>query len=99
VGYSLLAHTIVYPGVADATSRMVFSGNQNLYVGEVPRATQMPVGFDQLSRQIRATTGCMVTGLRDPKTGQERVNPGSDTIVTAGMQVLYLGSAPQLERA
>lgn len=99
VGYSLLAHTIVYPGVADATSRMVFSGNQNLYVGEVPTATQMPVGFDQLSRQIRATTGCMVIGLRDPKTGQERVNPGSDTIVTAGMQVLYLGSAPHLERA
>lgn len=99
VGYSLLAHTIVYPGVADATSRMVFSGNQNLYVGDVPRATEMPVGFYQLSRQIRATTGCMVIGLRDPKTGQEQVNPGSDTIVTAGMQVLYLGSAPQLERA
>ncbi len=29
VGYSLLAHTVVYPGVADATSRMVFGGNQS----------------------------------------------------------------------
>jgi voltage-gated potassium channel len=99
VGYSLLAHTVVYPGVADATSRMVFAGNQNLYVGRVPKGTEMPVRFDRLSGQIRATTGCMVIGIRDPKTGKEQVNPGSDVIVTPGMELLYLGPAPRLESA
>ena len=71
VGYSLLAHTVVYPGVADATSRMVFDGHQNLYVGYIsPTAFDGPRTFDQLITELRASTGCMVIGYRDQKTGE-----------------------------
>lgn len=97
VGYSLLAHTVVYPGVADATSRMVFGGNQNLYVGRLPEGVELPVTFDSLSRQIRASTGCLVIGLRDPKTGVDQVNPGGEELVTQNLELLYLSPSPTLE--
>jgi voltage-gated potassium channel Kch len=97
VGYSLLAHTVVYPGIADATSRLVFGGHQNLYVGRLPEGIEAPVSFDDLSQQIRASTDCLLIGVRDPKTGEEQVNPGGDELVMPGTQLLYLSSEPRLE--
>ena len=99
VGYSLLAHAVAYPGIADATSRVVFAGHQNLYVGSLPKGVRAPAAFDELSREIRAATGCLVVGVRDPMTGQEVVNPAKDELVTPGMEVLYLATEPLLERA
>jgi voltage-gated potassium channel len=96
VGYSLLAHTVVYPGVADATSRMVFDGHQNLYVGLLPEDIEAPATFDQLSREVRASTGCLVIGFRDPETGEEHVNPPSDELVMPGVELLYLSPEPRL---
>lgn len=97
VGYSLLAHTVVYPGVADATSRMVFGGHQNLYVGHLPEAIDGPLTFDQLSRELRSRTGCLVIGYRDPDTGEEQVNPSGDALVQPDMEVLYLSPEPRLK--
>jgi voltage-gated potassium channel Kch len=96
VGYSLLAHTVVYPGVADATSRLVFGGHQNLYVGLLPEGIEAPARFDQLSKQVRASTGCLVIGFRDPETGEEQVNPGSEELVMPGVELLYLAPEPRL---
>jgi voltage-gated potassium channel len=99
VGYSLLAHTVVYPGVADATSRMVFTGNQNLYVGQLPEGVDVPATFDEVSQQIRTAAGCLVIGVRDPNAGTEQVNPRGDELVMPGMEILYLSSEPRLESA
>ena len=96
VGYSLLAHTVVYPGVADATSRMVFAGNQNLYVGRVPGSLETPATFEKVSEQIHTSTGCLVIGVRNPETGKEQINPGADELVMPGMEILYLSSEPRL---
>jgi len=98
VGYSLLAHAAAYPGIADATSRVVFAGHQNLYVGALPENVTAPAAFDELSRKIRVATGCLVIGVRDPTTGQERLNPPRDELVAPGMEVLYLATEPRLER-
>ena len=97
VGYSLLAHTIVYPGVADATSQMVFEGHQNLYVGHLPEAIDEPVSFDRLSQQLRSSTGCLVIGYRDPDTGEEQVNPQGDALVRPDMEILYLSAKPRFK--
>jgi len=99
VGYSLLAHTVVYPGVADATSRMVFGGHQNLYVGPLPEGIETPATFDQLSQQVRASTGCLVIGFRDPETGEEQVNPGREELVMPGVDLLYLAPEPVLVKS
>ncbi len=96
VGYSLLAHAVAYPGVADATSRLVFAGHQNLYVGAMPKAITAPATFDDISRHIREQTGCMVIGVRDPRTGQEHVNPPKEEMIVPGMELLYLSSKPDL---
>lgn len=97
VGYSLLAHAVVYPGVADATSRMVFDGHQNLYVGSLPEYIDSPRTFDELSAEIRATSGCLVIGFRDPVSGKEQVNPKGNVLVEPNMEVLYLSPDPMLE--
>jgi voltage-gated potassium channel len=97
VGYSLLAHTVVYPGVADATSRMVFGGNQNLYVGHLPEQIDEPLTFDALSQRLRAATGCLVIGYRDPETGTEQVNPPGDVLITPNVDLLYLSPEPRLK--
>ncbi len=97
VGYSLLAHTVVYPGVADATSRMVFGGHQNLYVGHLPEGFDTPMTFERLSRELRTARGCLVIGYRDPETGEEQVNPDADAVVEPDMEVLYLSPDPCLE--
>ncbi len=99
VGYSLLAHAVSYPGIADATSRVVFAGHQNLYVGALPTTVTAPIAFDQLSQEMRAATGCLVVGVRDPTTGRERVNPPKDELVAPEMEVLYLATRPLLEQA
>ena len=99
VGYSLLAHTVSYPGVADATSRVVFPGHQNLYVGRVPDDISTPAPFDDLSQQVRDATGCLVIGIRDPVTGEEQVNPPQEKVVVTGMEVLYFATEPRLATA
>jgi hypothetical protein len=99
VGYSLLAHTVVYPGVADATSRMIFDGHQNLYVGLIPEGIEAPAAFDQLSREVRASTGCLVIGFRDPATGEDQLNPAGEQLVMPGVELLYLSPEPRLASA
>ncbi|MBW1907272.1 MAG: NAD-binding protein [Deltaproteobacteria bacterium] len=98
MGYSLLAHAVKYPGIADATSRVVLDGHQNLYVGALPEDVTAPASFDELSRKIRGATGCLVIGVRDPTTGQERVNPQRNELVAPDMEVLYLATEPRLKR-
>jgi hypothetical protein len=96
---ALLAHTVVYPGVADATSRMVFGGHQNLYVGPLPEGIETPATFDQLSQQVRASTGCLVIGFRDPETGEEQANPRREELVMPGVDLLYLAPEPVLMKS
>lgn len=98
VGYSLLAHSVAFPGVADATSRVVFAGHQNLYVGAIPEGVGAPAAFDELSDRVRAQSGCLVIGMRDPSTGEEWVNPPSNAEVGPGMELLYLATEPRLVR-
>jgi hypothetical protein len=76
---------------------MVFGGHQNLYVGRLPEGIEAPATFDQLSQQIRVASGCLVIGVRDPRTGEDQVNPARDQLVMPGMELLYLASEPTLE--
>jgi hypothetical protein len=75
---------------------MVFTGHQNLYVGRIPESLEAPLTFDNMSEQIRASTGCLVIGFRNPETGEEQVNPSGDQLVRPGMEILYLSSEPRL---
>lgn len=97
LGFAMLSHTVRYPGVGDLTSRVVASGAASFYVGKIPDALSPPVTFGELSRHVREHTAALVIGLRDPKSGQQRINPPDDAPVKPGMEVVYLAEAPRLE--
>ena len=96
IGYSMLVHSISYPGTADAASRVVFASDQNLYVGGVPPDIALPAAFEEVSNQVRERTGAMVIGLLDPTTNEESINPNSLRSVQPTDRLLYIASEPRL---
>ena len=97
LGFSMLSHTVRYPGVGDLTSQVVSSGAASFYVGQRPSGLGDSVTFGELSRAVRERTSALVIGLRDPRTGAQQINPPDEHVVRAGMQVVYLAEAPTLE--
>ena len=95
VGFSLLAHTVAYPGTANAASRVVFANDQNLYVGDVPDGLSAPVNFDDVSALIRTKHNAIVIGVIDPNTGEEFINPSSDRSIGAHERLLYIAEKPR----
>ena len=95
LGFSLLAHTVRYPGSADATATMVAVGDQNLYVGAAP-ADLAGKTFAEVSAELRARLGVLTIGYGDPQTSSRRLNPSDDTVVPPGAQLVYLAEKPWL---
>jgi len=97
LGFSMLSHTVRYPGVGDLTSRVVASGAASFYVGKLPDELSPPLTFAELSRHVRERHAALVIGLRDPETGEQHINPPDDTRVAPGAEVVYLAEKPRLE--
>lgn len=97
LGFSMLSHTVRYPGVGDVTSQVVASGAASFYVGRLPDELALPTTFGELAAFLRRDTQALVIGVRDPDSGEQRINPPDDTPVRAGAEVVYLAEAPQLE--
>lgn len=57
LGFSMLSHTVRYPGVGDVTSEVVASGAASFYVGDMPDGLPSPITFGGLSRRIREEPG------------------------------------------
>ncbi len=96
VGFSMLSHAVAYPGIADVTSHVIQSGWQNLYAGRMPDADASALSFGQVAQQIREQHGALVLGIRDPETGEERLNPSDATPIAPSAQVIYLADKPVL---
>jgi voltage-gated potassium channel len=97
LGFSMLSHTVRYPGVGDLTSQVVASGAASFYVGKLPPELTPPLTFAELSKHVRERTAALVIGLRDPETGEQHINPPDDTRVEPGAEVVYLAEEPRLE--
>ena len=97
LGYSMLAHTVRYPGVGDLTSEVVASGAASFYVSARPSAIDGDLSFGALCAQVRHSTAAIVIGFRDPKTGEQNINPKDDTDVPIDAEVVYLAQGPLLD--
>ena len=97
LGFSMISHTVRYPGVGDLTSQVVSSGAASFYVGEPPAGLDDDITFGELSQAVREQTRALVIGVRDPATGTQHINPPDDLVVGSQMQVVYLAEAPTLE--
>jgi hypothetical protein len=94
LGYSMLSHTIRYPGVGDLTSQVVASGAASFYVGPIPEGA--PATFGELCLHVRQHAQALCLGWRDPKSGHQTINPPDDTPVPDGVEVVYLADGPRL---
>ncbi len=95
LGYSMISHTVRYPGAADAAATMVAAGDQNLYLGPLPgELAGQP--FGEVARALRDQQSIMVIGYRDGASGQRRLNPDDAEAVPAGAQLVYLAESPRL---
>ena len=96
LGFEIIAHSVSFHGVGDATSQMVTSGAQSFYVGELPEEAAELGTFRELADALRAKHGALVVGLIDPKTGFQRLNPGDHEPVDHN-HVIYLADQASLK--
>ena len=96
VGFSLLAHTVAYHGTAQATSRVVFANDQNLYVGDLPDGIGEVRSFDAACTHVRRSHGATVIGIFDPESGEEFINPDANRTIAPHEKLLYIAQKPQL---
>lgn len=94
LGFSLLSHSVAMPGTASILGRVVASGAHSLFVCAVPSEIETPIPFGELAGRLKESHGALVLGLRDPATGNDRLNPPEDATVPPGAQLVYLAESP-----
>jgi len=97
LGFSLLAHSVTTPGSGAVMSRVVSAGAHSLFVGALPEDLEVPLAFRDLARRLKRDRGVLLLGVRDPQTGEDRLNPPEDWIVQPTTQLLYLAEEPVLD--
>jgi voltage-gated potassium channel Kch len=97
IGYSMIAHAVGYHGTASTMSKVLVSGEHNVYIGRVPDDVEMPISFGKLMAHLRlADRGGLVIGVQPPAEKQH-LNPAKDYAVEPGSQLIYLAEGPLLE--
>lgn len=97
IGYSMIAHAVGFHGSATSMSRVLVSGEHNVYIGRVPDEVELPIAFGALMLTLRlADRGGLVIGLKPPN-GPQKLNPAKDFEVPKGARLIYLSEQPLLE--
>lgn len=94
LGFSLLSHAVVQPGTASILGRVVGAGAHSLFVSPIPPEVETPVRFEDLADRFREEHGALILGLRDPRTGKERLNLDGDETIRGDAQIVYLAESP-----
>lgn len=100
VGFSMISHSVMFPGVGDLTGRVVALGENNFYTGILEGDDATHEHFGELAEALRHKYGILVLGWREPSTttgpGTEHVNPSDSDKVPSGAEVIYLAELPVL---
>ena len=97
IGYSMIAHAVGFHGTATAMSRVLVSGDHNVYIGAIPGDRHESVLFGELLSELALSKrGGLVVGVRTP-SGEEIINPAKGFSVEPGTRLLYLAEEPLLE--
>jgi len=95
LGFSLLSHSVAVHGSGAILGRVLSSEASSLYVGRLP-SPDFSGSFEEVSRVCKARRA-LVIGVRDPRTGEDRLNPPEALHVSSPLQLLYLAEAAVLE--
>ncbi len=96
IGFSMIAHAVSHHGTAATMSRVLISGEHNVYIGQTPGSLE-PRSFGELLSQMQLTKrGGLVVGVRTP-SGVEVINPPKSYVVQPGTLLIYLAKTALLE--
>jgi voltage-gated potassium channel len=90
LGFSMLSHSIFQHGTGHVMSMIGSSGQQSLWVGEIPEDVEFPVNFGTISHQIKEATGAMVIGIQIGPGMEEVLNPDDTRQLEHGTHLIYL---------
>ncbi len=97
IGFSMIAHAVTFHGTATTMSRVLLSGEHNVYVGRVPGNPTEPLVFGDLMVDMQLSKqGGLVIGVRTPD-GRQVINPPKSMMVKPGSLLVYLAEEPLLE--
>ncbi len=96
MGFALLAHAMTDPGTGTIMSTVAAARAHSVYCDEIPTSLSTPIPFGELARQVKAASGALVIGLREPETRRDHINPSDDTSVDRNVQIVYLAESPVL---
>lgn len=96
LGFSLLAHSVSVPGSGAIMSRVASSGAHSLFVGHVPEEIPTPIPFGRLAHQLKEEQKVLLLGVRDPRTGRDRMNPPDEMPVREDALLIYLAEEERL---
>lgn len=94
LGFSLLARAVVMPGTAAIMSRVASSGAHSLFVAHYENGDGGR--FGEIAARVKQRSGALVIGVRDPRTGEDTLNPPDDYEVGDGVELIYLAESPVL---
>lgn len=90
VGFSLLAHSMNFPGTATTLAAVAAAGGQSLFVGQMPDDPELPGEFGALAGALRAESGILLLGLLEGPERRPHINPPPETAVTPDLPLIYL---------
>ena len=99
MGFSLLSHAVSMPGTAAIMSQVASIGAQSIFVASPPADIPVPTSFSDVVQHIKRSSGALVIGVRNPKTGEHVVNPADTTKIDRDSQLIYLAERPVLQEA
>ncbi len=95
LGFSILSHTLMFPGIGELTGKVVAAGYHNFYVGKVPEELEGKP-FGEVRASLRTSSGILTIGLHDPDTGEHHINPEDGTQI-GHAHVVYLAKRAVLD--
>jgi voltage-gated potassium channel len=97
IGFSMIAHAVAHHGTASTMSRVLLSGEHNVYIGRVPRDPAEAVALGELLTEMKLSSrGGLVIGVRLPG-GKDVINPPKSLVLRPGSFLIYLAESPLLE--
>jgi voltage-gated potassium channel len=97
IGYSMISHAVRYHGTASSMSRVLLSGSQSVYIGQIPDLGKEPIEFRALKKRLELhKKGGLIIGVRGPD-GEERINPSFRYLVDPRSTVIYLAEEALLD--
>lgn len=90
VGFSLLAHAIEMHGTAALVSELASVQAHSVFIGRRVDELADGVDFAALARELKAKTGALLIGVREPRRRRDVINPPDNLPVGRSSLLVYL---------